>query len=119
MNGGDQVIIRGLDLPVCIGVPDAERSGWQNISADITLTLCAGFEQMADEIAATVDYEAVANAMRALASSRPRKLLETLAAELCASLLDDPKIAGVELELKKRILPGVDHVAVRMARRRS
>ena len=117
--GQDAIILRGLDLPVRIGVPDAERAGWQNLSADLELELGPGFETLRDELGDTLDYQRVAEEVRALAAARPRRLLETLAAEIVAALLAHPWAAGVTVELRKRVLPGVDHVAVRMSRRRT
>lgn len=118
MKTDDAIIIRGLELPVRIGVPETERAVWQVITADVTLTLRRGFSMMRDDLAETVDYEAVANQVKALAGERPRKLLETLAAEIVSRLLQIEIISAVEVELRKRILPGVDHVAVRMRRER-
>ncbi|MEI6535143.1 MAG: dihydroneopterin aldolase [Verrucomicrobiaceae bacterium] len=118
MKTHDTIIIRGLELPVLIGVPAAEREAWQVITADVTLTLCRGFDAMRDELSETVDYEAVANQIKALSAERPRKLLETLAAEITSVMLGNETIKAVEVELRKRILPGVDHVAVKMHRQR-
>ncbi len=114
----DAIIIRGLDLPVRLGVPDAERANWQTIRADVELEMQTGFDTLQDELRETLDYEAVANEIKTLAAARPRKLLETLAAEMIAALLRHPAVASVTVELRKRILPGVDHVAVRMKRGR-
>ena len=112
----DTIHIRGLDLPVHIGVPTTERENLQIVTADITLTLARGFDTMCDHIFDTVDYEAVANECLALAASRPRQLLETLASELVAHLLQKTDVWAVEIELRKHILPGTDHVAVSMRR---
>ncbi len=114
----DAIIIRGLELPVRLGVPDAERANWQTISADVELEMQTRFDALHDELRETLDYEAVANEIKALAAARPRKLLETLAAEMIAGLLRHPMVASAAVELRKRILPGVDHVAVRMKRGR-
>jgi dihydroneopterin aldolase len=116
---GDSIIIRGLELPVRVGVPYAERAVQQVVVADVTITLSCGFDAMHDELAETVDYEAAANQIKVLAAERPRKLIETLAAEIVAALLAKPLVSAVEVELRKRILPGVDHVAVRLKRTRS
>jgi dihydroneopterin aldolase len=71
---------------------------------------------MHDELGATVDYEAVSKEVKALAAARPRQLLETLAAELVTALLKHTQVAEVEVELRKRVLPGVKYAAVRMRR---
>lgn len=114
----DEIHILGLELPVRIGVPEAERAAWQVLTADLKLTLSRGFDTMRDDLRDTVDYERVANEAKALAASRPRQLLEVLVSELTAHFLADEAVAGVEVLLRKRILPGTDAVAVRMARRR-
>ena len=112
----DCIHLRGLDLPTRIGVPDEERAAWQTLSADVTLRLSAHFEQMHDELAGTVDYAAVALRLRVLAADRPRALIETLAAEMAACLLAEFGPSSVTIELRKRILPGTDHVAVSLTR---
>jgi dihydroneopterin aldolase len=112
----DAILIEGLELPVQIGVPDEERAGWQTLRADLELRLRGRVEAFGDEIEATVDYDAVARQVRALAAERPRKLIETLAGEIVAALLARWHLAAVTVTLRKRILPGVDHVAVRITR---
>lgn len=114
----DAIIIRGLELPVRIGVPETERAGWQTLGADVELEIEPRFDELNDELAGTLDYQAVADEIRALAASRPRKLLETLAAEIIGVLLRHPMAASAAVELRKRVLPGADHVAVRMKRGR-
>jgi dihydroneopterin aldolase len=115
----DAIIIRGMELPVHLGVPEAERAAWQTVDADLTLELQPSFDAMGDQLADTLDYAAVAEEIRTLAAAHPRQLLETLASEISSAMLRHPKVISAELELRKRILPGVNHVAVRMKRGRS
>lgn len=112
----DRILIHGLELPVRIGVPDEERAAWQTLRADLELRLRGRVEDFGDDLAATVDYDAVARQVRALAAAKPRKLIETLAGEIAAELLKHPALIGVSVTLRKRILPGVDDVAVRVER---
>lgn len=116
MNNHDSIHLRGLELPVRIGVPEEERAAWQTLQADVSFTVPTRFEAMRDRLSATVDYSAVALRLRALAAERPRQLIETLAAEMAACLLDEFGACGVTIELRKRILPGCDHVAVSLTR---
>jgi len=44
--------------------------------------------------------------------ARPRKLIETLAADIAAAVLEDPAASGVSVEVRKFILPGTRWVAV-------
>lgn len=116
MNPPDEIHLTGLRLTTHIGVPDDERVTAQTLEADVTLRIAARFESMNDDIAATIDYAVVAARLQALAAERPRKLVETLAAEMAACVIDEFQAAGVTIELRKRILPDTDHVAVRLVR---
>lgn len=112
----DEIHILGLELPARVGVPDAERAAWQTLSTDICLGLVRGFDTMGDDIADTLDYQVAAEQATALAAARPRRLIETLAWDLVASFLADPRVSFVEVTLRKRILPHTDAVAVRLRR---
>lgn len=112
----DEIQIIGMDLPVHIGVPDEERVLLQTVQADVIMRMRCPCEDLCDDLASTIDYEAVANRLRSLAAERPRKLVETLAAEIAESVLREFGAAAVTVELRKRILPGVDHVAVKLHR---
>jgi 7,8-dihydroneopterin aldolase/epimerase/oxygenase len=112
----DRILINGLELPVQIGVPDEERESWQTLRADIELELKGRVEAFRDEISATVDYDAVAKEVRHLAAERPRNLIETLAGEIAQHLLGKTQVGSVVITIRKRILPGVDDVAVRIVR---
>jgi len=112
----DEIQIIGIDLPVHIGVPDAERATPQTVQADVIMQVPCPFEDLRDDLASTIDYQAVAIRLRNLATEKPRKLIETLAAEMATCVLREFGAAAVTVEIRKRILPGVDHVAVRLHR---
>lgn len=112
----DEIKIIGIDLPVHIGVPDEERAVLQTVQADVIMRLRTPCEQLRDDLAGTIDYQSVANRLRALAAERPRRLIETLAADIAGCVLQEFGAAAVTVEIRKRILPGVDHVAVRLHR---
>lgn len=112
----DEISLQGLDLPVQIGVPDEERAGWQTLQADVSMGLERTFESMEDDLAATIDYSAVALRLKALAAEKPRRLIETLAAEMAEVLLTEFGANTATVTLRKRILPGCDHVAVSLTR---
>lgn len=116
MNPPDQIHLTGLQLRCHIGVPDEERAEAQLLHADIVLHLRGRFEDMADELSRTIDYAAVATRLEQVAAARPRRLIETLAAELAQVVLEEFAAAQVEITLRKRILPQTDHVAVRLVR---
>ena len=116
MNPPDEIRIAGLKLHTHIGVPDDERAAPQTLEADIVIRVSNRFETMADEISATIDYAAVAARLQQLAGAKPRRLIETLAAEMAGCLISEFQATGVTVDLRKRILPETDHVAVRVVR---
>ena len=118
-GGGVEVIeIRRLAVDTHIGVPDEERASPQTLHVSLVMVPMVPFREMADEVAATVDYEAVANRVSALAAEKPRRLIESLAAEIAELVLDEFSVKEVRVELEKRILPRTDCVAVRTRRAR-
>lgn len=113
----DTIFIAGLSLPAHIGVPDEERRLPQSIEADVRLIPARSWRGIEDRLDGTIDYEAAALLCRETAIARPRQLLETLADDLATALFDRfQSLERVEVELRKRILPGVDHVGVRCGR---
>jgi dihydroneopterin aldolase len=80
------------------------------------LELVGRVEDFGDDLSATVDYDSVAREIRQLAAERPRRLIERLAGEIAQALLAKSLIRGVLVTIRKRILPGVDDVAVRIHR---
>ena len=112
----DQIHLANLQLHCHIGVPDEERAAPQLLHADIVIHSRATFESMQDDIAQTTDYAAVATRLEQIAAEKPRRLIETLAADLAACVLAEFAASAVEVTIKKRILPQTDHVAVRLFR---
>jgi dihydroneopterin aldolase len=112
----DELRITGIELDTTIGVPEEERARSQTLWADVAMRLNQRCDLMADDLGGTVDYAAVTEAVRELARSRPRHLIETLASEIAACILEFPHVEAVAVEVRKRILPRVDHVAIRVER---
>ncbi len=114
----DEIEIRRLKVHAHIGVPDDERSAPQVLLITARLTPSQGFDGLADEISRTVDYHAVAIQIQELAATRPRKLIETLATELCDFLLRNHPLSKVAISIEKHILPDTECVAVHIERSR-
>lgn len=118
MTESDTIEIRRLCVECHIGVPDAERASPQPLWITLRLVPAQGFRGLADEIARTIDYQTVADEIRALCQARPRRLIETLAVETAAQLLENHPLAKVHVSIEKRILPDTDCVAVHVCRSR-
>ncbi len=112
----DQIHLANLQLPCHIGVPDEERAAPQMLHAHVVIHSRRSFESMQDDITQTIDYAAVATRLQQIAAEKPRRLIETLAADLAACVLEEFAAAAVEITIQKRILPQTDHVAVRLFR---
>jgi dihydroneopterin aldolase len=112
----DTIHIAQLELRAHIGVPDDERAASQRLTVSLTLEPVRSFDHLDDDLAKTVDYFAVCEAVKALAAARPRKLIETLAEEIAALVLERFTVRAVEVVLRKYILPDTAHVAVRLRR---
>lgn len=113
----DAIVIDGLEISARIGVPEAERAaGPQRLTATLLLHPRRGFSELEDRIENAVDYAAVCVAVKTLAASGERHLLETLAEEITAMLLRDFPLAAVEIEVRKFILPDTNFVAARIRR---
>ncbi len=112
------IIIKGLEVVSRLGVPADERAEPQRLEVDVVLE--ADLRDLRDDIASTTDYAAVAAWVVKRSSACEFQLLESLCAHLADGLLSDfPSVAGVEIEIRKFVLPGARYSAVRLRRKRS
>jgi dihydroneopterin aldolase len=110
----DLIRIVDLETTAVIGVSDEERRAPQRLLFSLELRIKdIGPAAYTDNVKLTLDYAAVAERVRILAASRPRRLIETLAEDVATDLLHVfPILISLRLELKKIILPNTDHVAL-------
>jgi dihydroneopterin aldolase len=112
-------IIRVIDLEVFvrIGVPEEERREPQRLLISLEMSVDS-FSHAAgtDNLARTVNYFEVAQLVKKITAEPPRKLLETLAEEMAAKILDAFPIKKIVIEIKKFILPDAQYVSVRVER---
>ena len=114
----DQILISRLEISTRIGATEAERSQPQRVLASIVLEPARSFAELRDRLSQTVDYDAVAQLVKAHALAGERTLLETLAEEIAALLLRRFGLAAVEVELRKFFLPDAEFTGVRIRRER-
>ncbi|BCU75484.1 dihydroneopterin aldolase [Luteolibacter sp. LG18] len=115
----DTIEIRKLRVTTHIGVPDEERAAPQVVLLTILMTPRTAFADLADDIERTVDYYAVSLELEALAAAKPRKLIETLAADVADHLLENHPLRRADVLVEKFILPNTECVAVRTVRERA
>jgi dihydroneopterin aldolase len=118
-DAGDAIRIEQLEVFVCIGVPEEERSQPQRLTISITFWPKRHGPELSDDLGRTVDYAAVCAETKGFVQSRSDRLIETLADALGNHLLDVFEMQRITIELRKFILPDVEFVSVTVTRDRS
>lgn len=122
MTGLDRISLRGLRVFARHGVLPREREQGQEFIIDAVLWLDTRPAAAADDLAATVDYGALALRLAELAAGDPVALIETLAERLAAACLADQRVSQAEITVHKPQAPisvPVADVAVTITRSRS
>lgn len=97
----DFIFIEELRLETLIGVYDWERHRRQTIQLDLEVGLRDSNAANTDDVADTVDYGAVAERLRSLASDSEFALIETLAETVANIILGEFKAARVKVRVTK------------------
>lgn len=113
------IIIRDLELFVRVGVPDEERARPQRLLISIEAACDVARAVAKDDLAGSIDYEAVCRRLAAWTPVRDWRLIETLAAEIAELLLREFGASAATVEVKKFVLPQTRCVGVRVTRRRA
>jgi len=110
--------IRIIDLEVCyrVGVTEAERAEPQRLTVSVEMAVDAPRAAKSDDLADTVDYHSVCEALLGYGEGRSWKLLERLSSELAEMILKAYPVRSVRLEVRKFIIPEARHVSVSCAR---
>src|SRR5688572_8757366 len=112
----DQIVVSQLSISTLIGATDDEQKRPQRLKVSFVMEPQGGFSDLQDDLQRTVDYDAACRAVKALAASGKRHLIETLAEDVAALLLREYPLAAVEVELRKYILADTEFVSVRIRR---
>jgi dihydroneopterin aldolase len=115
----DSILIPGLRELGVHGVLPEERLRPQPFEVCLELQLDLATAGATDDLADTVDYGAVCDAVRKVVASESYQLLERLAQRIAEVCTADPRVTGVVVEVRKLQPPidvQVDHVAVRIQR---
>lgn len=95
---GLTVFVRGLEVAAGIGVYDHEQGRLQRLVIDVTLELDpAPIDRLAD----TINYEAVAEAARAIVADGHVGLVETFAERLALAMLEDGRVRRCTVRVEK------------------
>ncbi len=114
----DHLIIRELVAECRLGVSEAEQEKPQPVWIDLELEIDAARAARRDAVSDAVDYAALASAVKRVVGDKPYHLLETLAEDVAALILERFATEQVFVRIKKRALPGIDYAAVEIVRSR-
>ena len=99
------ITLTGLTVRGRHGVYDFERERGQDFVVDVVLELDLGPAAASDDVADTVHYGELADALVAVVAGEPVNLLETLAHRLGAVCLADPRVAAATVTVHKPQAP--------------
>jgi dihydroneopterin aldolase len=118
----DRIELRGLTVHGRHGVLDHERVNGQDFVVDITVWIDLADAAASDDLADTYDYAALAQLAADIVAGPPRKLIETVGAQIADQVMDAPRVHAVEVVVHKPQAP-IPHqfadvaVVVRRSRR--
>lgn len=115
------VTVSGLEVYGRHGVHEPERALGQRFVVDLEIDLAHARASSSDDLADTVDYAALSDAVAAIVGGPPVALLESLAARIADRVLEDPHAAAVTVTVHKphvAIAHTLTETAVRLRRRR-
>ena len=123
-DGLRHVFLRDLVLPASIGVYPHEHAARQRVRINVDLgvtddTARSGIPVGRDELGRVVDYEKVANQVRAIVGAGHVRLAETLAERIAVACLMDERVELVRIRVEKLdIFPDAVSAGVEIERRR-
>lgn len=97
----DLVFIEGLKARAVIGVYDWEKQIQQDLVFDLEMEHDNRVPAASDDLAKTLDYEAISNFILAFCEKRQFELIETLAERLVEELITTFTLSAVTLVLRK------------------
>ena len=101
----DRIELRGLRIRGHHGVFDHERRDGQDFVVDITVWVDLAAAAASDDLADTLDYGALAQRAADIVAGPPRKLIETVAAEIADGVMADERVHAVEVVVHKPSAP--------------
>jgi dihydroneopterin aldolase len=101
----DRIELRGLRAVGTHGALPEERQRAQPFEVDVALDVDLAPAGRSDDLADTVDYGALAQALAAVVAGEPVDLLETLVARLADVCLADPRVTRARVTVHKPSAP--------------
>ena len=107
---GDRLLLEGLQFFGHHGDVEAERTLGGRVDVDIEIATDLRAAGRSDALEDTVDYVRCHELVRRVVETRQHNLLERVAEEIAAALLEDARIASVRVRVAKQPpIAGVFH----------
>lgn len=113
----DRIFVRGLVLPVAIGVYDEEQGITQKVRFTIEAAVGVGVSPKGDNLEEVPSYDDLVKAVKAVIADGHVGLVETMAARIADRCLADKRIVSVLVRVEK-LERGPDAVGVEIVRPR-
>jgi FolB domain-containing protein len=110
----DQIAIHDLSVFYHVGLHPQERANPQRLT--VTVEMEHDLTLVKDDLAKTIDYQAVTQRLLEFGKGRSWKLIETVALEAAEMILRDFKPVRVTVEVKKFVVPQARDVSARVTR---
>jgi dihydroneopterin aldolase len=100
--GSRHVFLRDMVLPASIGIYPHEHTATQRVRINVDLGVDDTAEAIGrDELPRVVDYEKIANTVRAIVASGHVRLAETLAERIATACLSDKRVRLARIRVEK------------------
>ena len=114
----DHIFVRGLVLPIAIGVYDEEQGITQKVRFTIEASVATSVSPKGDHIDEVPSYDALVGAVKSIVAAGHINLVETLAARIAERCLLDKRIVSVLVRVEK-LERGPEAVGVEIVRPRA
>ena len=112
------VLIRDLELLARIGIHGHEQGKPQPVRINVALT--AERDSSSDKLESAIDYEAVAERIRAIVAAGHINLAETFAERIAVACFEDKRVLHARIRVEKlHALPGAEAAGVEIERDRN
>ena len=112
----DKIRITDLEVFYQVGVTDEERAKPQRLLLSIELEHDFTSAISRDNLADTIDYYAVSQRLLKFGDGCHWQLIEALAADIAAMILEEYAAQTIAGEVKKFVIPQAAHVSVSLRR---
>ncbi len=95
------VFVRNLEIDALLGVYEHEKQATQKILVNIDLTVSEAGPEHEDRITGVVCYEQIVNKAKDIVANGHVNLVETMAEQMAAACLDDPRVLAARIRVEK------------------